>query len=92
LVATAESNRTRDEMGCLEGDTIRGARANAEAKRNLARGAAQAEAYGIGQESIGAPEAVQVKGVGQPPLVEASYLQRLKQRLAVRRKDTKRSP
>jgi len=91
LVAMAESNRARDEMGCLEGDTIRGARANAEDKRNLARGAAQAEAYGTDRESIGVPEAAQAKSVDRTPLIEASYLQRLKQRWSVRGNDTKRS-
>src|ERR1700676_4528707 len=62
-VAKVESSRVANEMGGLEGDTVRSAWANTEAKRNSGRGAAQADAYGIRPGGIDVPETASASGL-----------------------------
>jgi hypothetical protein len=81
----AESIRAGNEMGGLEGITAKSARANAEAKQNARRGAAQADAYGIATAGVDVPRSEPVRRTEPSPAVESSYLRRLGQRLSGRK-------
>lgn len=81
----AEGVRAGNEMGGLEGVTGRSARANAEAKQNARRGAAQADAYGIANAGIERPAAEPMGHVEPLRGAESSYLRRLAQRLSGRK-------
>jgi hypothetical protein len=82
----AENNRAADEMGGLEGDTIKGARANAESKRNAKRGAKQAQALDVNSEGLNTAKKAPSNGRGgnDASPIELSYLERLTQRLRIR--------
>lgn len=81
----AESIRAENEMGGLEGVTAKGARANAEAKQNARRGAAQADAYGIADAGVEVPGSEPVRRTEPSQATESSYLRRLAQRLSGRK-------
>jgi len=83
-LAATENNRVRDETGGLEGYTVRDARANAEERRNAARGELQATAYGIDPEGIAVSDAPSERSPDCALPIESSYLQRLKKRLSRR--------
>lgn len=81
----ADSIRAGNEMGGLEGITAKSARANAEAKQDARRGAAQADAYGIANDGVVVPESGPVRRTEPSPPAESSYLRRLAQRLSGRK-------
>lgn len=84
-ITKADSNRATNEMGGLEGDNARSARANAEAKRNASRGAIQAEAYGIANVSVDVPGSGPMDRTEPSASTESSYLRQLALRLSRRR-------
>ncbi|WP_175942403.1 hypothetical protein [Burkholderia pyrrocinia] len=81
----AEGVRAGNEMGGLEGVTGRGARANAEAKQNARRGAAQATAYGIVDAGVEVHRTERMQLTAPSSVAESSYLRRLAQRLSARK-------
>ena len=81
----ADSVRTGNELGGLEGVTAKGARENAEAKQNARRGAAQADAYGVANVGVEVPRSERVQRTEPSPAAESSYLRRLAQRLSARK-------
>ncbi|MFL9888234.1 hypothetical protein PQR66_34785 [Paraburkholderia agricolaris] len=87
-VARADNIRAANEMGGLEGDNVKSARANAETKRNASRGAAQADAYGITNVSVDVGATEPAARIEPSPSTETSYLRRLAQRLTRRKEDT----
>lgn len=83
-VVKADGIRAGNEMGGLEGVSAKSARANAEAKQNARRGAAQADAYDIANTGVEVPGSEPALPTESSPAAESSYLRRLAQRLSRR--------
>ncbi len=80
----AEGIRTGDEMGGVEGVTVKSARAHAEVKQNARRGGGSGRCYGIVDAGVEVDRAELTRLAASSSAAESSYSRRLAHRLSAR--------